>query len=260
MTEPNEPQDVHRDPGLSGAYRAVADEAPPAALDAAILAAARAAVAAEPVRVLPWWRRLTVPAAVAASTLLAVMLSLTMERHPPMAPEVASPRAQPATATQSSVPVGDVADRSGLAKEAASPPARPSAPVAAPVLRAEPDEKKAKATAPVPLARDREPALVAPAMEGRLAAPAAKAESRNAADSAAPERARPALSPAPAMAPAGAVPLPEAAARRVAPRPEIVWLEEIRELRRQGKLEEAARRLAAFRTAYPDYPLPDDLK
>ncbi|MDQ5877824.1 MAG: hypothetical protein QG638_556, partial [Pseudomonadota bacterium] len=45
-----------------------------------------------------------------------------------------------------------------------------------------------------------------------------------------------------------------------APRPEIVWLEEIRALRRQGREDEAARRLAEFRLAYPDYPLPEDLK
>ena len=52
----------------------------------------------------------------------------------------------------------------------------------------------------------------------------------------------------------------ESTAKRIAPRPEIVWLEEIRALRRQGREEEAARRLAEFRAAYPDYPLPEDLK
>ncbi len=34
------------------------------------------------------------------------------------------------------------------------------------------------------------------------------------------------------------------------------WLEQIRELRRLGKHDEAARELAAFRRAHPDYPLP----
>ena len=38
------------------------------------------------------------------------------------------------------------------------------------------------------------------------------------------------------------------------------WIEEIRQLRRQGKAEEAARRLAELRQAYPDFPLPEDLR
>jgi len=37
------------------------------------------------------------------------------------------------------------------------------------------------------------------------------------------------------------------------------WLERILELRRQGKLEEAAKSLRAFRERYPDYPLPQEL-
>lgn len=37
------------------------------------------------------------------------------------------------------------------------------------------------------------------------------------------------------------------------------WLERILELRRQGKLEEAAKSLKVFRERYPDYPLPQEL-
>ena len=63
------------------------------------------------------------------------------------------------------------------------------------------------------------------------------------------------------MAPAGAAAaMRESTAKRIAPRPEIVWLEEIRALRRQGREEEAARWMAEFRAAYPDYTLPEDLK
>lgn len=38
------------------------------------------------------------------------------------------------------------------------------------------------------------------------------------------------------------------------------WLEDIRQLKQQGKEKEAAESLADFRKAYPDYRLPDDLR
>ena len=65
--------DLPQDALLARAYREHADAAggPPPALDARILAAARAA-AGEPRRAarpaLPWWRRLVVPLAASAST------------------------------------------------------------------------------------------------------------------------------------------------------------------------------------------------
>jgi hypothetical protein len=37
------------------------------------------------------------------------------------------------------------------------------------------------------------------------------------------------------------------------------WLEDIRRLRAEGRLADADEVLAAFRRAYPDYPLPADL-
>ena len=38
------------------------------------------------------------------------------------------------------------------------------------------------------------------------------------------------------------------------------WLEDIREMKKQGKEKEAAEALAEFRKAYPDYRLPEDLR
>ena len=38
------------------------------------------------------------------------------------------------------------------------------------------------------------------------------------------------------------------------------WLEDIRQLKQQGKDKEAAEALAEFRKAYPDYRLPEDLR
>lgn len=57
-----------------------------------------------------------------------------------------------------------------------------------------------------------------------------------------------------------APPDPLAAARDAQPETPVKWLERIEELRKQGKLEEAAKSLAEFRKRYPDYPLPPHLK
>jgi len=52
----------------------------------------------------------------------------------------------------------------------------------------------------------------------------------------------------------------EAAGLSAALRAPEPWLEEIRQLRRAGKEKEAAEALAAFRKAYPDFKLPEDLR
>ena len=275
----NEPKDLPAadgapaDAGLSRLYQASASNEPPAALDAAILKAARAAVTQKPLPMpQPWWKRLRAPVTVAATVMLAVMLTLTVDRNPPQVgqeftqqstPQPAREAAQkampsPLPAPASAVPAdagASRADRAGVAREAVP---------AAPAVIVDRAEKKAKATDFVPAA----PQMAAPpaAMESRGEAATAvtgKLENAEGRGGALPERARSAdaASPAPAMAPAGAAAaMRESTAKRVAPRPEIVWLDEIRSLRRQGREEEAARRLAEFRAAYPDYPLPEDLK
>jgi hypothetical protein len=279
----NEPKDLPAadgapaDAGLSRLYQASASNEPPAALDAAILKAARAAVTQKPLPMpQPWWKRLRAPVTVAATVILAVMLTLTVDRNPPQVgqeftqqstqqstPQPAREAAQkampsPLPAPASAVPAdagASRADRAGVAREAVP---------AAPAVIVDRAEKKAKATDFVPAA----PQMAAPpaAMESRGEATTAatgKLENAEGRGGALPERARSAdaASPAPAMAPAGAAAaMRESTAKRVAPRPEIVWLDEIRSLRRQGREEEAARRLAEFRAAYPDYPLPEDLK
>lgn len=278
----NEPKDlpvsdgVPADAGLSRLYRAAAGDEPPAALDAVILKAARAAVTQKPLPMpQPWWKRLRAPVTVAATVMLAVMLTLTVDRNPPQvgqestqqstqqspreAVQKAIPSPLPAPAPASAVPAdagASRADHVGVASGRAP---------AAPAVMVDRAEKKAKATDSVPAA----PQMAAPpaAMESRSeAAATGKLENAEGRGGALPERARSAdaalaPAPAPAMAPAGAAAaMRESTAKRVAPRPEIVWLEEVRSLRRQGREEEAARRLAEFRAAYPDYPLPEDLK
>lgn len=78
----NDIPDDPRDPKLSSFYRKANQAEPPPALDAAIIAAARSAAAPQrPPR--PWWRRLQAPFALAASILLAVILTLTIDHKPP---------------------------------------------------------------------------------------------------------------------------------------------------------------------------------
>ena len=287
MNEPKEspaPEALFSDAGLSRLYRAAAGAEPSAALDAAILRAARAAVAPKPASAsLPWWKRLKAPVAVAATVMLAVMLTLTVDRNPPEVARESSqdaaqkalqraPQSAPQNTPQktsptavlpvpSTVPADARTDRSdhvGVVKGKV-----PAASVPATAVIVDHAEKKAKAAESVPAV----PQLAAPpaAMESSSEAAttrAGKLENAEGRSSALPGRARSAdAAAAPAMAPAGAAaPMLESTAKRAAPRPEIVWLEEIRALRRQGREDEAARRLAEFRLAYPDYPLPEDLK
>lgn len=248
----NEPEDRMDDPALSRLYRQTAQGEPSPALDAAILAAARQ-TAARPARRHRWWQRLGAPVALMATVALAVMLSLTVDRQPPMsdsAPMPGAPAEQaPAPIEQRQLqkaapPAGRELPPASRAQAESRPAAKASPPRQAPVT-AWPEAPRAATPPPAPMAAERAaernaekaadiadrapPAMqeAAPRFEARRAAPAAAGV------------ARPAATPAPS---------PEA------------WIEEIRTLRRQGQEEAAARRLAEFRAAYPDYRLPDDLR
>jgi hypothetical protein len=55
-------------------------------------------------------------------------------------------------------------------------------------------------------------------------------------------------------------PAPSAALEEdAAPSPPEAWIERLQELKRAGRIEEMRAELAAFRQAYPDYPLPPEL-
>lgn len=260
---PGADDDLPRDPALSAHYRAVADGEPPAALDAAILAAAHAALAAPARRPGPWWQRLRVPVALAATALLTVMLTQTMQHPPPelveQASRVAPPSSPPAPAAP---PAADApASRSApAAKPAAAPGQTPeSTPTAAAPRRAKKAPEPQLPSAPVvaPL-RDEAatgsaaPALPAPAAVSQEAARSSPATNAGRLDA----RQRPQESAAKASAAA----VPADAAAEAARLPAAEWLEEIRRLRRAGETGAAARRLAEFRLAYPDIPIPDDLR
>ncbi|UXB25738.1 hypothetical protein K7567_08290 [Stenotrophomonas maltophilia] len=192
-----------------------AEQAPPAALDTAILAAARAAVDAPPAdavaspeaprtqRTRPRW-----PAVfgIAASMVFAIGIAWQLRPEPPPIPAgEAAVAAAPAAAEDSAAADQAAGNRAAdSAVVAAEPAAAPAAPEAGPV---------AAGPAPAPvIARTRKPA---PAESADAPAQAA----RSMAADAAADTSFAALPPAPAAAPAAAPPAPPAPAAYSAPAP-----------------------------------------
>lgn len=222
-----------RDERLGRLYRESDRAEPSSALDAAILAAARAAVAPVPRR-RPGRRAWMLPTSLAATVALAVGLTLLVQQKQERrggdwvkaeAPATAASKRAETEVAAPSVPQERAAAAQEKNAAALLPAARQeeAARVAPPPVRPVPD---------APLA----PSVVAPP-----SAPAA-------ADAIGPR--------AKAMAPLRK----EAASLLGAARAPEPWLEDIRRLRREDKKQEAAEALAAFRKAYPDYRLPDDLR
>lgn len=236
-----------RDERLSRLYREAEAAAPPEALDRAILAASRAALA--PARRRARWQAWTLPMGVAATLVLTVTLTLMVQREqePPLG-EAPLPRAPAAAPQERAEPGAELP-----AKTAAPPAAKREA-----VRR----EAEAPPAAPVPTPAASRPASQPPAVEQK-ALPAPVPEAVGAADSA-----RPAAAMRRQSAPAAdavemrakSAPLRKEAAGAAAARTPEQWLEEIRQLKAQGRDQQAAEALAEFRQAYPDYRLPEDLR
>ena len=234
-----------RDERLSRLYREAEAAAPPEALDRAILAASRAALA--PARRRARWQAWTLPMGVAATLVLTVTLTLLVQREqePPLG-EAPLPRA-PAAAPQE------------RAEPGAELPAKTAAP---PAAKREAVRREAEAPPPAPTPAASRPASQPPVVEQKaLPAPAPEAVG-------AAEPARPAAAMRRQSAPAAdavemrakSAPLRKEAAGAAAARTPEQWLEEIRQLKARGRDQQAAEALAEFRQAYPDYRLPEDLR
>lgn len=227
-----------RDTELSRLYRESDRAEPPSALDEAILAAARAAVMPAPRR-RSGWRAWMLPMSLAATLVLTVSLTLVVQQEQEL--ERVGAEAPPPSAVPSK-------------------PAEPEA--AAPVVRQEKAAAAVEKKAAVPPSgpkqeearRQAEP-LARPAAAEAPAAPAVAGPPPMAAPSPAPPAADALESRAKAVGS-----LRKEAARAAVARTPEQWLEEIRQLKSQGKEREAAESLAAFRQAYPDYRLPEDLR
>jgi Meckel syndrome type 1 protein len=275
-----------RDDLLSRLYQREAVAEPSPAMDALILAAAhrQAAEPLTPRRASAGWRRWLAPVGVLATIVLTVSLTLNIEREqrdllpapaPAMAPAAAPPTiaksvtavpqpavVAPPVAARPAAPLERQAkpqkealpDRPVIAKPVASRAlALPAAP-AQPAADSRRDESKrrelqqdeTRAAAPPP------PPLVPQFVPSPASAVGGAAGRMSSTESAAPAAVR--------AAPAPAADKRERSMAKVAVRPADEWIVEIRRLRREGRGLEVQEQLEAFRRAYPDYRLPEDLK
>jgi len=277
--------DAERDPQLDRLYREAAREAPPAHLDAPILAAARRDAGARPRSLTSTLRRWHVPVSIAAVVIVSVSLVILVREEdgeqivPAVAPpaeQPAAPSAQPAladaareaTQPQPAAPAPQRRDSRedagapavlGKLADSARPESGPPAPsgvaaVATPAPAAKPSPPPFVA-APPRVAEERGAPVAADTVTaGRLAgAPVPPGEppaARSAAD----------VPPAKAMARAMAA---KAAEQDRPPvweglekEPPEKWLARIEELRRQGRAAEAEEMLSEFKRRFPKLPQP----
>ncbi len=245
---------VGQDDDVAKLYHEGAAEEPPAALDRAILKAARESIAPARKARKPWWLRFALPLQLALSAVLVTMLTLTVDRNPPEMPAVTE-RTEPQQAP-AAVPLGAApaaADPAAGESPAAPPASAAKARILAPLeSRASSPEAERKADAapeamPVPKRSDRVSAEKAEA--GQVAAPLG-VRSQEAATSGA----------------GGAVPgvssstVAPAANRAAAARSPSDWLVAIERLAAAGEKTAARAELEAFRKAYPDYLVPKGLE
>ena len=249
---------------LDRAYRSLAREEPPAALDARVLAAARRAVVRPSLA-----RRWGVPVSMAALLVLAIGVTLEMQYEQPGI-ETSAPKA-PATPAMENSP----------RQEPASGSLQSAAPAASPQPRAQPESKSALAVPVKPAQKKAKreapqafPAAPAPMQaQGNLVPQAPRAQSLpERASQAAPAPPAAASVPMPAAPPAAeqrfAAPAPSmakrsasaggaAADRMTATTSPTAELEKIAKLREAGRDAEADRALDEFRERYPDYRIDD---
>lgn len=212
------------DDDVARRYRALPREEPPAALDAAILAASRRAVAPRS-SVL---RRWSGPLSIAAVLMLAVGVVSRMQVEQP--------------GVETSLPVPAPAAPDPVAR-----PAGPPAPVAADARPAPKPAPRAKtlekSTAQQPVEKREEPPPTPPPPVLAQAAPAA-APAQNFAP------------PAPAAAMTAKRMATDGAAAEIEESPEAM-LERIAKLRAEGRHAEADRALEQFMKRYPDFRIPE---
>ena len=255
---------TEHDPKVSSRYRELRAEEPPRALDDAILAAAHRAVRTRPAPlVVPTGRRRWYfPLAAAAVLVLAVAVTVHVQREQPAEELVTAARVPPPPTVAATSPQG--------AQEAKQP--ERAVPAAPPQFT--PDPKPQAAPEPPPAMADSRArrSAAAPVEERAAAAPPASAAAdqlmmrrvdpqRDAVagsrESARAEASAPAPQAAPAPAARAMAALKADALSNLARVSPEQWLLGIDDLKRQGKHEEAERELAEFRKRYPNYRIPE---
>ena len=246
--------DAERDPRLDRFYREAAREAPPAHLDAPILAAARREAGARPRSRTSTLRRWHVPVSIAAVVIVSVSLVILVSEEggeqvvPAPVPAVAPPAEQPAAS----------GPHPALA-EAAKETTQPLAAAPAPQRRGSRDDAKAPAVLGK-LADSARPEPGPPAVSGAGIVAARESAAR-------PEPGKP-------LVPRSAADAPQAESMARAMRskppeqdrlpawhgfekePPQKWLARIEELKRQGRAVEAEEMLSEFKRRFPEHPQP----
>lgn len=244
---PQEPTDRVLDRYLQGGsvlskiYKSTTADAPPAELDAAVLAKARQAVEAHTRTRAPALRRWMIPASLAAVLILAVGLVTFVFEHggTPFAPK---PVGSKESFEQRQQPVQMLDREMPLQQQQKSKRQPRGGSVNEPIPGKDSETRRSNVTAPASVASPAErPAASTPADAARPKEEAKHEQPR-------PDKA----SEADQLAPTRAV-----APEDLSPQE---WLKRIVELRKQGKLSEAQSSLAEFRRRYPDYPVETILK
>jgi hypothetical protein len=290
-----------RDQRLDAAWRAASREEPPPALDAAIRAAARRAIVGLPRRGRNkhWWYPLAAAATVALLTVGIAQLTPSERVAPDVTDMAAAPgearvdaalqaaaEKAPVTAAPASAPsppesaaatsAAAVAAGAGAAERAPAPAARAQQ---KPVAEAKPQsvaQDKLARTAPERAAASSVPSPpAAPAPSARpLSEPFPATGAAESGRDAKLEEGSPAIStparqavePMRAQSRVAAANVASADSAKLAPasaRAVDDWIKRIRDLKVAGRLDEAAKELAAFRSAYgerADALLPEDLR
>jgi len=224
--------------GLSSLYMQKQGEEPSVEVDQTILQAARAAISKKTAATGPFSGSWQVPAALAAVLVLVVGITLTLERQvdlksdrmehyaptsePPAAANISDQK--PATG-KTRLQTEDKTRRNQSLSTGNTVPAMPGA-----------------VSSPAP------PAKPQPAREGAEKATTLQTEPATETDSTLQDQS--VIRQEQELKPLEAEPL----------QTEDRWIQSIRQLVKQGKVDEAEKQLADFRRVYPGYPIPEDLK
>jgi len=286
-------RDELNDPRVGEGYRRLGAEHPPAALDAAILAASRRAVGAGPRRSGITLRRWALPVSVAAVVVLTMSLVVRVQLEKPDF-ELAAPipaTVPPADDKAASRKVQEKDEVARLAKRNEAAEAQPKmtagappAAVASAPVAGERERSVARQAIPAPAARQAPEAPPAAKAPRFVAEPPARTPAENL--TAAPPVPSSAMRPdagmgsvreepkGSALAEQGTASAGRAESRLISEDRAIAsaesvgkkdespreWLERIAKLRREGRVKEADESLAEFRRRYPDYEIPKELR